>query len=317
MRTPPTTQEILRRRGPKNEVSPTEPYAFLVEPERSAAGGIVDVATIFLTNRECPYRCLMCDLWKNTLDESVQPGDIASQVRYALDRLPNARSLKLYNSGNFFDAQAIPSRDRQEIAKLCDGFETVVVENHPNLCNQRCLEFRDMLGGRLEIAMGLETVHPEVLPRLNKQMTLDDFRRATEFLVDNDISVRAFVLLRPPYLNEHEGIDWAIASVEFAMDCGVGCVAVIPTRSGNGMIEVMQQRGEFSPPRLRSLENVLERSLANPSSCRVFADLWDAKQFSLCDDCVCQRIERINTMNRTQMIPQPVPCHCNGGQFER
>ena len=40
-----------------------------------------------------------------------------------------------------------------------------------------------MINGRLEIAMGLETVHPEVLRRLNKRMTLDDFERATTFLL--------------------------------------------------------------------------------------------------------------------------------------
>lgn len=315
MRASPNTQEILQLRGPKNKVSPTKPYAFLVEPERAASGEVVDVATVFLTNRECPYRCLMCDLWKNTLAESVRPGDIALQIRHALDRLPNAKSLKLYNSGNFFDAKAIPAGDRQEIAGLCRGFETVVVENHPNLCNERCIEFAEMIDGRLEIAMGLETVHPEILLRLNKQMTLSDFRRATEFLVDNEISVRAFVLLKPPYLNEEEGIHWALKSIEFAVDCGVSCVAVIPTRTGNGAIEMLRSRGEFSPPDLRSLESVMERSLGKYQDCRIFADLWDAKQFASCDRCAVDRIHRIESMNRTQVIQSSVQCDCAGAEL--
>lgn len=305
-----STQEIVRLRGPKNEVSPTQPYAFLVEPERSADGEVVDVATIFLTNRECPYRCLMCDLWKNTLDTTVRSGNIAQQIRYALERLPKTKSLKLYNSGNFFDAKAIPAGDRKEIVDICHGYETVVVENHPNLCNQRCIEFADMLNGRLEIAMGLETVHPEVLPRLNKQMTLDDFRRASEFLVRNDISVRAFVLLKPPYLSEDEGIDWALKSIEFAVDCGVSCVAIIPTRAGNGAIEMLQARGDFSPPALRSLESVLEQSLASVNHHRVFADVWDAAQFASCQRCTDQRIQRITRMNLTQSIQASTQCDC-------
>ena len=37
-------------------------------PSPPPTGGCVDVATLFLTNRECPFRCLMCDLWKNTLE---------------------------------------------------------------------------------------------------------------------------------------------------------------------------------------------------------------------------------------------------------
>jgi len=68
----------------------------------------VPVATIFLTNRECPWRCVMCDLWKNTLIDSVPLGAIPSQIDYALARLPAARQIKLYNSGSFFDTQAIP-----------------------------------------------------------------------------------------------------------------------------------------------------------------------------------------------------------------
>lgn len=315
MRATLSSHEILRLRGPKNEVSPTKPYAFLVEPERSAGGEVVDVATLFLTNRECPYRCLMCDLWKNTLDDPVQPGDVANQIRYALDRLPDTKSLKLYNSGNFFDSKAIPAGDRKEIAKLCDGFETVVIENHPNLCNQRCVEFRDMLDGRLEIAMGLETVHPEVLLTLNKQMTLDDFRRASEFLVGNEISVRAFVLLKPPYLDEDEGIHWALKSIEFAVDCGVSCVAVIPTRAGNGAIEMLQEQGDFSPPDLRSLESVMDQSVEKHTECRVFADLWDANQFASCDRCAVDRIHRMETINRTQVIQSPVQCDCDGAEL--
>src|SRR5687768_18538965 len=123
-------EAILSARPAKNRVDPFVPYAFLVEPERNASGRVEDVATIFLTNRECPFRCLMCDLWKNTTDEVVPPGAIASQIDYALARLPPARSIKLYNSGNFFDAQAIPPTDHAAIAERLRGFATVIVENH-------------------------------------------------------------------------------------------------------------------------------------------------------------------------------------------
>ena len=77
---------------------------------------MVDVATLFLTNRECPYRCLMCDLWKNTLTETVPIGAIPAQIDYALGQLPPARQIKLYNSGSFFDPHAIPPQDHPAIA---------------------------------------------------------------------------------------------------------------------------------------------------------------------------------------------------------
>src|SRR2546430_3452132 len=106
---------IVAHRGAKNRLDPWRPHASLIEAERAETGEVVDVATLFLTNRECPYRCLMCDLWRNTLDERVPLGAIPAQIGYALDRLPPARQLKLYNSGNFFDPGAIPPTDYPEI----------------------------------------------------------------------------------------------------------------------------------------------------------------------------------------------------------
>jgi uncharacterized Fe-S cluster-containing MiaB family protein len=80
---------ILARRGSRNAVDPRVPYAYLVEDERTATGEIVPTATIFLTNRECPLRCLMCDLWRNTTTETVPAGAIPGQIDYALERLPS------------------------------------------------------------------------------------------------------------------------------------------------------------------------------------------------------------------------------------
>src|SRR6185503_2872464 len=103
---------ILARRSERHEVHAERAYACLVEQERSESGEEVVVATVFLTNRECPWRCLMCDLWKNTLTEPVAPGAIPRQIDEALSRLmarePPPRQIKLYNSGSFFDAGAIP-----------------------------------------------------------------------------------------------------------------------------------------------------------------------------------------------------------------
>ena len=140
------TEWILARRPPRNAVSSNRPYAYLVEKEPVGDGRIVDVATVFLTNRECPFRCLMCDLWKNTLEKSVAPGDIPEQIRWAIKQLPHAQHLKLYNSGNFFDPHAVPPEDYAAIADLAKPFERVIVECHPRLVG-RCWEFRRLLDG--------------------------------------------------------------------------------------------------------------------------------------------------------------------------
>jgi len=289
-------------------VNPDRPYAFLVEPECSASGEVVDVATLFLTNRECPFRCLMCDLWKNTTLEPVPPGSVPRQIDYALARLPAARQIKLYNSGNFFDAKAIPTEDHAAIAERVRGFERVIVENHPKLCGPRMLAFRDAIApAEFEVALGLETVHPDVLPALNKGMTLDDFSRAAVFLRESAIDVRAFLLLRPPYLSEQEGVEWAIRSLDYAFAAGVQCCSVIPTRGGNGILEQLTDEGLFAPPSLASIEAVFDAGLAMRRG-RVFMDLWDFEKFSSCPACRDRRRARLQQMNLTQQLLPPVEC---------
>jgi hypothetical protein len=223
--------------------------------------------------------------------------------------MPGVRHIKLYNSGSFFDSRAIPEEDYKEIAGILRNLETVIVECHPRLINDKCLIFRDMLVPELHVAMGLETVNPDVLKMLNKRMTADDFSRSADFLTKNGIPSRAFILLRPPFLSESEGIYWAERSIDFAFSAGAECCTVIPVRSGNGAMDELVKRGQFHTPDIRSLESVLEYGIRLNSG-RVFADVWDLGLFADCDKCLENRTDRLIRMNLTQKIVPPVECTC-------
>ncbi len=301
---------IISKRGKKNSVNPARPYAWMIEKEYTFSGKVEDTAIIFLTNKECPFHCLMCDLWKNTTDQSVPVGAIPEQIEWALARLPEVKHLKLYNSGSFFDERAIPEEDYKKIAELVSNFETLIVESHPNLINDKCLHFKEMLKPELEVALGLETVYPEILKVLNKQMTLKDFGDAVSFLTQNKIRSRAFILLRPPFLSESEGVLWAKRSLDYAFKTGVECCTVIPVRSGNGAMDTLMEIGDFTMPEISSLEEVLEYGLDLKKG-RVFADTWDLNIFSKCHKCIDQRIARLTSMNLSQRIFDKVECTCN------
>lgn len=305
------TRWILERRPARNDLDPWRPYAFLAETELGPDGRTVDVATLFLTNRECPWRCLMCDLWRNTLPETVPEGAIAAQVRFALQHLPpmepGRSALKLYNAGSFFDPKAIPPAEHPEIARLAGPFARTIVECHPALVGRACLEFRDRLSGQLEVAMGLETAHPEILARLNKRMSLEQFRRAAGLLARERISLRVFILVRPPWLSDSDGLEWARRSLDFAFDCGASVCSLIPTRAGNGAMDALRASGEFHPPTLASLELAQEYGLSLRAG-RVFADLWDIEKFLGCPGCSERRIGRIQEMNGSQIIPGSIRC---------
>ncbi len=308
-----TGKWIVSKRGKKNSVNPKRPYAWLVEKERTITGEIEDYAIIFLTNRECPFHCLMCDLWRNTTDKTVPEGAIPDQIEWVLDQLPDVKHLKLYNSGSFFDVRAIPRGDYERIASLVSSFKTVIVESHPHFINKRCLQFRDMLKPDLQIALGLETANPEVLMRLNKKMTLNDFKSSVSFLTINRIPTRAFILLKPPFISEEEGVYQAERSVDFAFDAGVGCCTIIPVRAGNGAMDHLLEKGYFTPPDIGSLEKVLEYGIALKAG-RVFADVWDLKLFSKCNKCFDERINRLIEINLSQRSQKKIKCSCDSLQ---
>ena len=296
---------IETMRGRKNLLDPLKPYACLNEREAAFDSATLPTATIFLTNRECPFRCLMCDLWQNTLNETVQIGAIPAQIRFALKQLNYAKKesrkgaqIKLYNAGSFFDPNAIHPEEYAEIAELISGFDRVIVESHPAFLGDRTFTFQRMLDAKLEIAVGLETANPVVLAKLNKGITLDSFKKASDLLKDNDIALRVFILLRPPFLTEEEGVFWAKKSLDFSMECGAEIMCLIPTRGGNGAMEILSDEGSYSPPNLESLRETMKHGLAQKSG-RIYADLWDIEKFAVGSDAP-QQILRLSEMNRLQ-----------------
>ena len=305
--------DIVEARGPKNPLNPQRPYAYYAELERAPNGRVEDVLTLLLTNHECPFRCVMCDLWKNTLDTPTPRGAIAEQIAWGCQQLPPANHIKLYNSGNFFDAKAVPTADLADIASLVAHLETVIVENHPAFCGSGCVDFSQRINGQLEVAIGLETVHEPTLQWLNKRMSLDDYQTACRFLREHSIALRSFVLLRPPGMSDEEGMEWALRSVEFAFESGVRCVAIVPVRAGNGVMDQLQQSGHFQPPTLATMERTLDRALGfADSGHRVFVDLWDVEHFAECNVCVAARKERLHQINLTQRPLAPVTCDVCG-----
>ncbi len=290
----------------------------IIEQEPSVKWGPpVDVATIFLVGSECRFRCTMCDLWKYTHPEPTPPGHLVAQVESAIQSIGSEvangankpRWVKLYNASNFFASTNVPVSDLPKLARAVENFDRVIVENHPKLLNDEIRRFADRLNGQLEVAVGLETVHPQTLEGLNKSMTLDDFQRCSNWLAERGIDVRSFVILRPPGMNATEGEEWAIRSIEFAAHQGVRHVSLVPLRSGNGAIEQLAERGLFTPPTASSIERVMAE--VEKFSCVVTVDLWDWERIEgLCQRCSTMRRDVLAVSNLTQRPPTDIPCDC-------
>jgi radical SAM enzyme (TIGR01210 family) len=270
----------------------------LLEKERRPDGKIEQALTVFLTGAECPFTCSFCDLWQWTIDGPTPTGALTSQLESVLKAFddPVRDRLKLYNASNFFDQRAVPSEDIPAIAKLTAAFAAVTVESHANTIGPQTLAFAGQIQGRLEVAVGLETIHPVAAAQLNKRLDLARFDWAARFLLENGVDLRVFVLLGAPYVPADESVTWTVRTVEYAVERGASVVSIIPVRGGNGEMERLQALGLFSPPTLSELELALDRSMQFRSTV-VTADLWDVERLPACDQCRSERIERLRRLN--------------------
>lgn len=314
-----STEQILALRPPVKRPLPSlVPVDVLQELEAAdVRGNVANVTTVLLRGSECSFRCTMCDLWQSTHLGPTPVGNLPAQIRTAL-AIPNevvtsyaSRWIKLYNASNFFAPYNVPTEDLPAIAELVRGFDRVIVENHPLLTSPKIADFARLLNGQLEVAMGLETVDSTLLRNLNKQVTVDEVRRATEQLTSNGVDVRLFVLLRPPGLSEAAGIECCLESIEAAREWGARHVSVIPVRGGNGAMEKLQANGQFEPPLASSLEQVMCESVSK-SSMVVTADLWDwGRLRGLCARCRQPRLRRMQNVNLTQNATDSIACECS------
>ena len=329
------TSQIRSARPPKVLRKAGESMGWVREQEPDSQGGLVSSRTYFLVGSECRFSCSMCDLWKYTLIEGRTPvGSLSAQIEEISHRISQESSvatggewLKLYNASNFFDPANVDPQEYESIAKQCEGFDRVVVENHAALLSSNKTQelvrrFRDMLSGDLEVAMGLETIDPLGMKWLNKAMTLEDFEHAVRFLGGEGIYVRAFVLLQPLGTPCEESVEWAVRSCQQATRWGAHRVSLIPTRAGNGFVETVATKIGWMPPTVADLERAFETLLRdrpeNPSqgsSASIYTvDLWDWESIAgTCLICSRDRCERLQQMNYTQRLSETMIHGCRCG----
>lgn len=308
----PVRSPLAVRRARPGHPGAREPEVprVLAERERLADGRLVDSLTVFPIGAECPFACVHCDLWKHTTGpRATPPGSLPRQLRRALETVTGApEQIKLYNASNFFEDRAVPPGDDPALLELLSSLPRVVVECHPRWIGERCFRFAQRLEGRLQVAIGLETVHPEALPHLGKGMTVERFDRAAEALRIRSVGVRAFVLLGAPFVPPDEAVDWAVESVRHALEQGVEHVALLPLRGGNGAVDRLRRRGELGRPGLGELESAFERSLTLGLEGVVTVDLWDLEADLGCLACREPRQARLARMNLTGTVEPRVAC---------
>ncbi|MFB6293603.1 MAG: archaeosine biosynthesis radical SAM protein RaSEA [Halonotius sp.] len=261
-------------RGLKDkQYDPHEPTRVWLD-EDNTPGGVYDSLTIILNTGGCRWAraggCTMCGY----VAESVEGGSVAhealmDQIEICLDHEADnadepAEMIKIYTSGSFLDEREVGAETRQAIAETFSDRERIVVESLPDFVDsEKITDFTDQ-GLAVDIAVGLETATDRVRHDcVNKYFDFADFEAACETAQDAGAGIKAYLLMKPPFLSEGEARDDMVESMRrcAAVD-GCHTVSMNPCNVQEyTMVNELFRAGGYRPPWLWSVADVLERTV--------------------------------------------------------
>ncbi len=176
--------------------------------------------------------------------------------------------LKIFNSGSFFDHDEINNQVREHMYKKISEvskIKEVVVESRVDyITREKLVIMRNSLQDKhVEIGIGLETADDHIRQHyINKGLTLDAFKKALNTCIENNIGVKAYLLLKPPFLNEQSAIDDCVNSIRTCIDLNVNTISINPLNIQKGSLaEYLWYQKRYRPPWFYSLFKCLKKAL--------------------------------------------------------
>jgi radical SAM enzyme (TIGR01210 family) len=197
---------------------------------------------------------------------SVSHDDLLTQVERCLDHEDDhaerpADLVKIYTSGSFLDEREIPAETRRAIADTFADRDRIVVESLPDFVDESKIADFTERGLATDIAVGLETATDRVRRDcVNKYFEFAEFERAAADAQQAGAGVKAYLLMKPPFLSESEAVEDMKRSVRkcAAVD-GCHTVSMNPCNvQRHTMVEELYHGDGYRPPWLWSVADVLE-----------------------------------------------------------
>ena len=238
--------------------------------EDNTPDGIVQSLTIILNTGGCRWAraggCTMCGY----VAESVEGGSVSHEA--LMDQIDScleheaenadekSRLVKIYTSGSFLDEREVPAETRDAVAETFADRDRIVLESLPDFVDREKLaEFTDR-GLETDVAIGLETATDRIRRDcVNKYFEFSDFEAACAEAAAADAGVKAYLLLKPPFLSESESVADMKSSIRrCAAVEGCHTVSMNPTNVQRyTMVDELYFRGGYRPPWLWSVAEIL------------------------------------------------------------
>ncbi len=319
--------QVMREIRSRKDASydPHEPTRVWLD-EDNTPDGVRGSLTIILNTGGCRWAraggCTMCGY----VAESVDGGSVGHEA--LLDQIDVCLSherehagepaplVKIYTSGSFLDEREVGPESRRAIAETFADRERIVLEALPDFVSREKLEVYTDHGLDVDVAIGLETATDRVRRDcVNKYFDFSDFEAACAEAVAADAGVKAYLLMKPPFLTESEAVEDMLSSVE---RCGAveGChtVSMNPCNVQRyTMVDDLYFRGGYRPPWLWSVAHVLEET-ADTDVLVVSDPVGHGSDrgphnCTGCDDLVQKAIKDFN-LRQDPTVFEQVSCEC-------
>jgi hypothetical protein len=166
----------------------------------------------------------------------------------------------MYTSGTFFDEREVPEEARTAIL---DRFSDrrVVVETLPDFVDEATVAAAADRVATLDVAIGLETADDRIRRDcVNKYFDYGEYVRAAEAAAAAGVGVKAYLLMKPPFVTESEAIEDMVTSIRRSAE-HAHTVSMNPCNVQRyTMVDRLHYRGGYRAPWLWSIVDVLERT---------------------------------------------------------
>lgn len=317
--------QVMRDIRARNQrtYDPREPTRVWLD-EDNTPDGVYQSLTIILNTGGCRWAraggCTMCGYVAESVEGGTVPHDaLMEQVDACLeheDERADERSdlIKIYTSGSFLDEREIPTKTRQAIAETFADRERIVVESLPDFVEREKIEDFTASGLAVDVAIGLETATDRVRHDcVNKYFDFEDFIQASEAANEADAGIKAYLLMKPPFLSESEAVADMKRSVRRCAE-HAHTVSMNPTNvQRHTMVEELYHDGGYRPPWLWSVTAVL-RDTADVDAIVVSDPVGHGSDrgphnCGECDDRVQTAIKDFNLRQKQSVFDQ-VSCTC-------
>lgn len=263
----------------------------------------------------------MCGYVYDSARSPPSHDDLMKQFDHAMTRCKDEDFIvKIFTSGSFLDDSEIgPGTRRMMLTRLHEDarVKKVIAETRPEyVTDEKLSEARAALGRNFEVAIGLETSNDMIRKDcINKGFSFSDFTKASLVAKKNDVTIKAYLMQKPPFLSEGIAMNDMINSINDASPFARTISMNLCNVQKGTLVDEMFERGDYRPPWLWSAVYALKAGKEMSPETVIMSDPVGAGSMrgphncGKCDEDVAEAI-RIFSVTQDTSVFKNLDCDC-------